>query len=416
MSIYKNLNSVLFLILFFGNISKSQTNFNEKLLKSHIAYLASDELKGRGTSTKEEILAANYIASYFKKIGLKELSKQYIQEFSYKVPKGIHDTSTASSPLKHSVNVAGFIDAGMPHTVIVGAHFDHLGLGFDHNSLEANPENKIHNGADDNASGVAGVLELAHYFSIKKSKLPFNMLFICFSGEELGLIGSKKYCENPLIANEKINYMINLDMIGRLNDSTKKLMIYGVGTSNIWVNALDSVNKNFNFQLKKDSSGVGPSDQTSFYLKNIPVLHFFTGQHHDYHKPSDDIEKINLKGEVAVLEFTAKLIESTFKQAKLNFLKTRIIESSKSSFKVTLGIMPDYSFDGKGVRVDGVTDNKPAAIAGVVTGDVIKQLGEIKIVTMEDYMKALGRFNKGEETSLKVERRGKIIDLMVRFK
>jgi Zn-dependent M28 family amino/carboxypeptidase len=148
------------------------------------------------------------------------------------------------------------------------------------------------------------IIELARYFSQNNRKEKFNFLFICFSGEELGLYGSKKFCEKPTIDFSKVNYMLNMDMIGRLADSTNKLIIYGVGTSPDWVPLLDKTNPGFN--LKKDSSGIGPSDQTSFYLKNIPVLHFFTGQHSDYHKPSDDWQKINFKGEKKFLNTSSK--------------------------------------------------------------------------------------------------------------
>ena len=189
--------------------------------------------------------------------------------------------------------------------------------------------------------------------------------------------------------------------------------MYVVGTSPVWIPLLDSLKSIFS--IKKDSAGIGPSDQTSFYLKDIPVLHFFTGQHSDYHKPSDDAEKINYKGEVEVLNFIVKIIEALDNSPKLTFLKTRNTESGKSSFKVTMGIMPDYAFEGKGVRVDGVSDNKPAAKAGVLRGDVIIKFSDLNIGTIQDYMKGLQKFNKGETTKIKVLRDGKEIELNVTF-
>ena len=379
----------------------SQIN-NINSIKNHVSYLASDKLKGRGTSSVDELIAANYLADNFSKIDLTSFNNSYLKPFLYKKNPNPHDTSITEIKEQKGYNVVGFLNNKAPYTIVIGAHYDHLGLGHDHNSLDANPEGKIHNGADDNASGTAGVLELANYFSKNKSIEPFNFLFICFSGEELGLLGSKKWCENPDINLNNINYMINMDMIGRLNDSTKKLMIYGVGTSPSFVPLLDSLKLSFN--IKKDSSGIGPSDQTSFYLKDIPVLHFFTGQHSDYHKPSDDAEKVNYKGEAEVLSYIVNVIEKTFHYPKLIFSKTRNPDMGKSSFKVTMGVMPDYTFDGLGMRIDGVTENKPAFKAGLKTGDIVIKIGEFIIKDLQTYMKALSKYEKGQTTTIEVIR------------
>ena len=380
---------------------KSQIN-NINSIKNHVSYLASDKLKGRGTSSADELIAANYLADNFSKLGLTYFNNSYLKPFLYKKNPNPHDTSITEIKEQKGYNVVGFLSNKAPYTIVIGAHYDHLGLGHDHNSLDANPDGKIHNGADDNASGTAGVLELANYFSKNKIIEPFNFLFICFSGEELGLIGSKKWCENPDINLNNINYMINMDMIGRLNDSTKKLMIYGVGTSPSFVPLLDSLKLTFN--IKKDSSGIGPSDQTSFYLKDIPVLHFFTGQHSDYHKPSDDAEKVNYKGEAEVLSYIVNVIEKTFHYPKLIFSKTRNPDMGKSSFKVTMGVMPDYTFDGLGMRIDGVTENKPAFKAGLKTGDIVIKIGEFIIKDLQTYMKALSKYEKGQTTTIEVIR------------
>jgi aminopeptidase YwaD len=207
--------------------------------------------------------------------------------------------------------------------------------------------------------------------------------------------------------------MINMDMIGRLNDSTRKLVIYGVGTSPAFVPLIDSLGGSF--AIKKDSSGVGPSDQTSFYLKNIPVLHFFTGQHSDYHKPSDDVEKLNYKGEAEVLDYIAALIERTAKYPKLSFAKTRNPDMGKSSFKVTMGVMPDYTFEGEGMRIDGVSDNRPAAKAGIQPGDVVKKLGGMEVKNVEGYMKALSKFKKGDTTTIEILRKTETKTLELTF-
>lgn len=403
--------TLLLSLVFFG---ASAQKISESNLKNHISYLASDKLNGRGTSSEDEKKAADYLAKEFKKAGLLPGNKDsYLFEFKFKKSLNPHDTSTANVPERKGINVIGFLDNKAPLTIVIGAHYDHLGLGHDKNSLDANPDGKIHNGADDNASGTAGVLELANYFSSNKKTEKYNFLFMCFSGEELGLLGSKKWCESPSYPLDKINYMVNMDMIGRLNDSTQKLIIYGVGTSPVWVPIIDSMKTSLS--IKKDSAGIGPSDQTSFYLKNIPVLHFFTGQHSDYHKPDDDADKINYKGEVRVLEYIVRMIENTEKMDKLAFLKTKNPDTGKGGFKVTMGIMPDYTFEGKGLKVDGVSDGKPAAKARILKGDLIIQLGEFPINSVQDYMKALGNFKKGDTTKVKVNREGKVVELDVTF-
>lgn len=402
----KNNTFSCFALLFLPSFCLVSQNIKVNNIKENIQFLASDKLKGRGTSSPEELIAANYIAEKFKLSGLKSFNDSFLKSFSYKKNLNPHDTSVVNIAEQKANNVVGFLDNNSPITIVIGAHYDHLGLGHDKNSLDANPENKIHNGADDNASGTAGVIALANYFSKNKFVEPFNFLFICFSGEELGLLGSKKWCENPDIDLSKINYMINMDMIGRLNDSTKKLLIYGVGTSPSWVPLLDSIKTGFS--LKTDSSGIGPSDQTSFYLKDIPVLHFFTGQHSDYHKPSDDIEKINFKGEVDVLNYIIQIIEKTYNYPKLIFSKTRNPDTGRKGFKVTMGVMPDYTYDGEGMRIDGVTDGKPASKAGLIKGDVVKKLGDFDIKNVQDYMKALSNFKKGDATNIEVLRNGEL--------
>ena len=298
--------------------------------------------------------------------------------------------------------MVGYIDNGAENTIVIGAHYDHLGLGHDGNSLDPNPSDKIHNGADDNASGVAGVIELARHYQNNDLKEPYNLLFICFSGEELGLFGSKKYCEMPTIDLKKVDIMINMDMIGRLN-AEKSILVGGVGTAPELYNIIGYTDKG-DIRTKIDSSGIGPSDHTSFYLKDIPVLFFFTGQHSDYHKPSDDADKINYEGEIQVLQVISKIVDGCMSFPKLAFTKTKSKQSDTPAFSVTLGIMPDYTFDQKGLRVDGVTDGKPAFKAGLKAGDVILQLGDTEVISIQEYMQGLAKFKKGESTTVKVKR------------
>jgi aminopeptidase YwaD len=297
-------------------------------------------------------------------------------------------------------NVVGYINNGAANTVILGAHYDHLGYGEDQNSLYTGTAPQIHNGADDNASGTAALLELSKM--LKASKLKNNnYLIVSFSGEELGLFGSKYFTEH--MPTNSANYMINMDMLGRLNDSTHGLTIGGYGTSPLWGQLLTEKDKFFT--IKFDSSGSGPSDHTSFYRKDIPVLFFFTGVHSDYHKPTDDADKINYNGELQVVKYIYNIIDAANKKGKLGFTKTRETQQmGKSSFKVTLGIMPDYTYNGSGVRVDGVSEGKIAQKVGIKAGDVVIQLGDIKFTDVQSYMGALGKFNKGDAAKVKVKR------------
>lgn len=385
--------------------------FNEATIRKHIKILASDSLQGRGTGTEGERMAAAYLQAQLKKLNLKPMGENgtYLQAFPFK--GGAHGEGEAGT----ANNVIAYLDNKAATTIIIGAHYDHLGLGNQGSSLDANPQDKIHNGADDNASGTAGVLELARYFATNKKKEKNNFLFILFSGEELGLLGSKYFTEHPTTDFSNVNFMINMDMVGRLNPETKTVVVNGTGTSPIWEPLLKSLATN-QLKIKTDSSGIGPSDHTSFYLKDIPVLHFFTGSHTDYHKPSDDWDKINYDGAVAVLNLIRQVIEKLDGEPKLRFLKTKSNAMAvRSPFKVTLGVMPSYSSDEPGLKVDGVTDGRPAQKAGIQAGDLIIEMGEYPIKDVQSYMEALGKFEKGQTIVVKVKRGGEVLTFVVVF-
>ena len=304
---------------------------------------------------------------------------------------------------RYGHNVVGYINNNAATTIIIGAHYDHLGYGEDHNSLYTGSAPAIHNGADDNASGTGALIELGKLLKTSKTNNASNYLLIAFSGEELGLFGSKYFTEHPTMDLSKVNYMINMDMIGRLKDSTHGLNIGGYGTSPQWAALFAKPDKYFKIVL--DSSGSGPSDHTSFYRKDIPVLFFFTGTHSDYHKPTDDADKINYIGELQVLKFIYSIIEKTNNKGKFAFTKTRETQTlAKSTFKVSLGIMPDYTYNGPGVRADGISDGKAAQKAGIKAGDIILQLGDYTFGDMQSYMETLNKFNKGDATKVKVKR------------
>ena len=318
---------------------------------------------------------------------------------------------------RNSSNVIGYINNGAAQTVILGAHYDHLGFGEDGNALALQRSNQklVYNGADDNASGVAALIELAALLKTSKAKNN-NYLFIAFSGEEAGLLGSKYFVEHPTLNLSAVNYMINMDMVGRLNESDKRITIGGYGTSPVWSAVMQKVRSNPAFQAKYDSSGAGPSDHTSFYRKNIPVLFFFTGVHSDYHKPEDDHDKINYTGEYRIIDYIYRLIEETNNKGKLAFLQTRDLPSgTTANFSVGLGIMPDYSFSGTGVRIDGISEGRAAQKAGLQSGDIVIELGNTPVSSLENYMQALSNFKKGDKTKVKVKRENQTIEAEIIF-
>lgn len=314
-------------------------------------------------------------------------------------------------------NVIGFMDNGAKNTIVIGAHHDHLGHGEHGGSLAEDPT-QIHNGADDNASGTAALIELARCLRKDRKARSNNYLFIAFSGEEMGLLGSKYFVNNATIDTASINYMLNMDMVGKLDSARRTLIINGAGTSPAWkegIAAIDTSDKKIK-KIKTTESGLGASDHTSFYLANIPAIHFFTGQHMYYHKPTDDISILYLKGEVYVIEAMIQLIEELDDNGNIAFTKTKDVDARKSrSFNVTLGIMPDYVYDGEGLRVDGVRAGKPGEAAGLQKGDVIISLHGQSIKSMQDYIKLLGVLEKGQKTTMKVIRDGEIVEMDVQF-
>jgi len=321
--------------------------------------------------------------------------------------------------VRNGHNVIGYIDNNAPHTVVIGAHYDHLGQGEDGNSLHHAGGKAIHYGADDNASGTAALLELARLLKTTKSK-SHNYLLIAFSGEELGLFGSKYFVENPTIDLSQVNYMINMDMVGRLNDSSRTLTVGGYGTTPTWGALYSQTGKKGLFSeglsFRFDSSGTGPSDHTSFYRKNIPVLFYFTGLHSDYHKPGDVASKINYNGQLRIVRHIESLLRLTDKPEKLTFTKTREQQTGSSArFSVSLGVMPDYTYSGNGLRIDGVSEGKAAQKAGLQAGDIITALGEHKVSSVESYMQALGKFKKGDSTQVYYQRKGQEFNAPVQF-
>lgn len=386
-----------------------------------IEFLASDALKGRAVGSEGAFMAAGFIAAELSSAGITAgYSGSWFHEFQF-VPKSAPHPMQSGDSLRLGLgmvraiecnNVVGFIDNKAAYTVIIGAHYDHLGWG-DENSLYTGSQ-AVHNGADDNASGVAGLIAIGRWLAQRpQGTRGHNYCLVAFSGEEKGLVGSKKFVEAMPFPKESVAFMLNMDMVGRLNTESA-LALNGVGTSPLWTDVLDPANMD-GLKLVKSESGSGPSDHTSFYLENIPVLHFFTGQHEDYHKPSDDADKINYQGMKKVLDFMMRVILAADKVAKPAFTKTVDKSPSATDFKVTLGVMPDYVYDGVGLRIDGCKEDRPAMKAGLQKGDIILQLGEIKVDDIYSYMEALGKFEKGQTVNLEYSRDGKLTSVKVTF-
>lgn len=306
-------------------------------------------------------------------------------------------------------NVVGILEGVgdlKDETIVVGAHYDHLGYG-GRGSLA--PWTKdIHNGADDNSSGTSAILEVAQQLASRKTPSRRRVVFIAFSAEERGLIGSARYVNEPLIALEKTIAMVNLDMVGRLTDN--KLIVTGTGTSDVWDPLLDQLNETAKFEMTRKPEGVGPSDHQSFYLKDIPVLHLFTGLHEFYHRPSDDFKTINFEGMDRVTTLTTEIIVNlaqaderpNFKKAE----KKRNVENTGGD-RPYFGSIPDYSDNTDGLPLTGVAANGPADKAGIKPKDVVIELGKYKIGGIEDFDSALRKFKAGDKVPVKVMRAGK---------
>ncbi|WP_018128516.1 M28 family peptidase [Balneola vulgaris] len=415
--IFRTLLSVTILGLLISCTSSTVPKMNPEIqtqdILDHITFLASDSLQGREAGTLHEATAANYIADYFRDFGLEPAgdNETYFQTFTINtaVLNNPHATEDSEGEKRLSKNVVGYLQGtgGGDEYIVIGAHYDHLGLG-DHGSLYRG-EPRIHNGADDNASGTAGLLELANYFAANKPTK--DILFIAFSGEEMGLLGSAHYVESPTIPLDNALAMINMDMIGRM--SNNKLLIFGMGTAEDWPEIMEVANTDsLSLNLVKD--GTGASDHTSFYYKNIPVLHYFTDTHADYHKPSDDTDYINAEGEALILHHIKRVIEYLDSIQKEQLAFQEAPGEQRQTMRLegpTLGVLPDYGYDGKGMKITGVTKDRAAELAGVQGGDIIIKIGGEDLDDIYAYMSMLNKLEKGQKTTITVLRDGNELTL-----
>jgi len=368
--------------------------------------------------------------------------------------------SIATNVVRRAVsatNVIGILPGSDPklknEAIVLGAHYDHLGHG-GAGSL-APREGEIHHGADDNASGVAGMLELARIFSAQQPRPKRTIVFIAFSGEEEGLLGSNYYVNHPVVPLTNTVAMINMDMIGRMKNNN--LIVGGVGSAPEWRSLIESENqmqsltinasapagdpgnistrtvagaplvvsangrtivssdpgKNLTLTLNED--GFGPSDHSSFYSKQVPVLFFWTGTHDDYHKPSDTADKINYEGEARIISYVARLVRNIDKNEKRPTYAVAKTESTGRSmgFRVYLGTIPNYADSTSGLLLDGVRDDSPAAMAGLKAGDRIVKLAGREVKNVYDYTYSLGEMKAGQEYEVEVMRGSERLSLRI---
>jgi aminopeptidase YwaD len=367
------------------------------------------------------------------------------------IPKRVSLTVDVVRRESPSFNVIGILPGSDPklksEAIVIGAHYDHLGRGGE-GSLAAR-EGDIHHGADDNASGVAGLIELARMFS--SHKLRRTVVFIAFSGEEEGLIGSSYYVNHPVVPLTNTVAMINMDMIGRLKD--KALIVGGVGTAHEWRSTIEasndvqgmtvslngnggdrgglragvpivmgsngnpvvSLNARNKFALTLNEDGYGPSDHSSFYAKQVPVLFFWTGTHNDYHKPSDTADKINYEGEARIVGFVDRIIRDLDRSDKRPTYAVAKSESQGRStgFRVYLGTIPNYAESNDGLKLDGVRDDSPASKAGLKAGDKIVKMAGHEVKNVYDYTYALGEMKAGQEYEVEIVRGSERLTLKI---
>ena len=389
------------------DIQETKNDITIDDFKAHITYLSSDGLAGRSSGTPGDRLAKDYIASHFTNAGgsaerFVEVQEHYVSKSRLK-PKNKVKTYNIIATLPGN-------DKKLKNEyVVIGAHYDSV----------KNTLGLIHNGADDNGSGTSMILELFEKFASENSHKR-TLVFIAFGGEELGLLGSKHYVNNPTIDLSKVQLMVNLDMVGRM-DEENNVQLGGSPSAKNFSSKLHPFFVNSKINIIDLGKGIfSRSDHYNFYKKNIPVLFFFTGIHPDYHTATDDEDKINYDGmmeiskivEPIIAEFAnveERLVFETMEEEKQEKMQ------SPSKMKVTLGIMPDYAFDGKGIKADSVIDNRPGQKAGMIDGDIVIKIKDIDIVDIYKYMEALSKIESGTKTQIIVLRDKEEIVLDVQF-
>jgi hypothetical protein len=343
---------------------------------------------------------------------------------SFELPQAVEGSAELIMKRARTENVIGMIEGSdsllKNEYIVVGGHYDHLGFGGQGSGSRMPDTAAIHNGADDNASGTAMVMELAGKLAARKNELKRSIIFICFSAEEMGLIGSRYYIDYPLTDLKKIDAMFNFDMVGRFDTSKNSVSVSGTGTSAEGDSILKKYEGALKFQVTHSPDGYGPSDHASFYSNNIPVFYFTTGAHTDYHTPLDDAGKLNYQVEKEIGDFAGKVILDVDRSSKnLAFRESGKKEGygrSGRRLKVVLGIMPDFAgTEKRGLRVDGVTKGGPADKGGLLKGDIIISINGMAVGNIYEYMSRLSKLDHGQLISVEVIRGEKHEVLLVQL-
>lgn len=378
-------------------------------IRRDIEYLASPALAGRLTGTPGNDSAAAYIARRYHALGLTALALDYQQHFVARPP--VHNAPSPSLPTQNVMAVLPGTDRALREQfVVVGAHFDHLGKSTD-GALDPNDKAGVRLGADDNASGTAAVMELARLFARNPAKR--SIIFVNFSGEEQGDLGSEYFVNHTPVAIDSIDAMINFDMVGRMRND--RVIVYGVATAKEMVALLDSANLVDPLKVAGQGDGFGPSDHSSFYGKEIPVLHFFTDLHDDYHRVSDTPDKVNAAGEARVVALAERVVRRIAdRPQRLTYVRVAapVATSAREGSDVYLGSIPDMAGDNApGLRLTGVRAGSPADSAGLKAGDVIVELGGKAVKDLYEYSDALYSHKPGDKVTIVVMRAGQRVTL-----
>lgn len=417
----KNTLSIIIFSLLAINVFSQESKISDYNIEKTVYYLASEELQGRFPSTQGDSLAVDYISSIYKQANLKPLFENYFQEVSFKDMGSIAMNSKQAGPKnKFSRNIVGVLEGSdsilKNEYIVIGAHYDHLGLGSLFGVSRSKESNQVHYGADDNASGVALMLDLLKKFSTSTIKPKRSIIFVAFACEEEGLIGSKKFVEDLPFSSKQIVAMFNFDMVGKLKNNS--INVGGSKTSKESEKIIKKYAKRYNLKASLSPSGIAPSDHASFYAKNITVFYFTTGADSTYHTHYDTPERLNYKGMDIVSLFAYDIASDVAnRNSKLRF--NRVAENNNkghmSDVKITLGIMPDVTGSTDGLKAENVSKGKPADKAGMQTGDIIIELNGKKVTDIYTYMDALATLKENNTYKVKVKREGKTIELKIKL-